>query len=87
MAYKHMGATTEQWRYVHTVRCLYSGSEGKMFTVQKQLSENDQERLNFKYMREKCECSSCVSKRNDRAKLRQRLIETNATKSLEAMGW
>lgn len=81
-----MGATTEQWRYGHKVWCLYSGNEGKIFTVYRNLNENDQLRLNYRFMKEKCTCDSCLEKRKQRAKVIEALKRVGAYHELELLG-
>lgn len=84
---KHMGATTGQWEYSHDVWCYYSRNKGRLTSRISELTEKDQQNLNFLFMKNYCQCDRCVEEREHRARLKQRLIETDAAESLKAMGW
>lgn len=87
MAYKHMGATTGPWQYSHDVKCYYSRNTGRLTSTKKELTYEEQKELNFKFMQNVCKCDRCVEEREHRARLKQRLLESNAQESLRAMGW
>lgn len=87
MAHKHLGATTGPWQYSHDVMCYYSSNTGRLYSTKKELTYEEQQNLNFKFMKNVCQCNRCVEERKHKARLKQVLLEENAQESLKAMGW
>lgn len=74
------------YTYPYFAKCIYSGNEGIYDVAKKNLSTIEKEKLNFKFMNERCTCENCVVKRQERQKLIKQLKESGATKELRAMG-
>lgn len=68
------------------VRCIYSGNEGVYDVSKKHLSEKEKEKMDFKFMKEKCQCKRCIEKREARKKLVDCLKEQGATELLKKLG-
>lgn len=69
-------------------KCIYSGNKRSIpYDIQaRSITPEMQERYNFKFMKEECECKSCTEKRKETEKLIQRLWEDKAYDSLRALG-
>jgi hypothetical protein len=72
------------WPYF--ARCIYSGNE-KIYDVHKKnLSDEERNQLNFRFMKESCQCDHCKEWRQDRAKLIKKLREMKDTAALKKLG-
>ncbi|WP_302626782.1 hypothetical protein [uncultured Eubacterium sp.] len=78
------GRTTKTYPYFP--RCIYSENEGICDVEKKHLSEEEKEKLDFKFMKEKCQCKRCIEKRETRKKLVECLKEQGATEVLKMLG-
>ena len=84
----HMGASTEAhaWKYLHQACCIYSGNTGPVYSTWKNLTEKQQEQLNYEFMKKHCMCERCVSDREHKKKLILKLKEDKDFASLKALG-
>lgn len=69
-------------------KCIYSGNERLVpYDIQaRRITPEMQERYNFKFMKEECQCDSCVQERKETERLINRLKEERAYKELRALG-
>lgn len=69
-------------------KCIYSGNVRKIpYDIKaKRITPEMQERYNFRYMKEECQCNICIEKREHSKKLKNRLYEERAYDSLRALG-
>lgn len=75
---RHMGATSGRWLYSHKVWCYYDRkSTGYSTSTSKELSPQQQENLNFKFMLNRCNCMECVSQRERRKRAIESLKKTS----------
>lgn len=84
---EHEGALSQDATYTRVARCIYSGNTRLYDTTSKYWNEEKQQSLNFKFMREECNCQECEEKRSSRARLKAALERDECSDGLAAMGW
>lgn len=67
-------------------RCIYSGNEYYYDIHAKFWNAERQEKLNLRFMQEKCKCKRCVADREERERLIAALKRDNDTRGLELLG-
>ena len=69
-------------------KCIYSGKKRNTpYEIKaRRITSEMQEKYNFKFMREECDCDSCTESRKDTEKIIRRLREEKAYDSLRALG-
>lgn len=83
----HQGAASDNITYTRVAKCYYS-SETKLYeTNSKYWSEEKQENLNMKFMRNDCQCQRCKTMRTDRMKTIRALQRDQDDAGLQAMGY
>ena len=83
---EHLGASSSN-KYYNTieVRCIYSGNSRK-YTITSPVSNRIKEIYANKFMKEECQCKSCIERREHRAKVIDALRRNNATRELRLLG-
>lgn len=84
---KHEGAVSSQATFPRTAVCIYSGNRQLYELTTRYWNEDKQLALDFKYMRESCDCNSCRGKREDRRKIRAALEREADSRGMKALGW
>ena len=84
---EHEGALSQDATFTRVARCIYSGNTKMYDLTSRYWNEDKQQALNFKFMREACNCKECEDYRSSRARLKAALERDQCSDGLAAMGW